>query len=369
MKNIKILGLALLALLSFNACEDDDNFTIDGNQTSSAVISLPQNDDSYVLDIANPQATAATVVWDDAAYSVPTAITYTVQLALAGTDFANPVDAGTTTETFLVWSNEQLNGVSVDGLGLVPFSAGDVDLRIKSAIGAEAVEESYSTPVTVSITPYTTELPRLAVPGNHQGWNPDINEPGIDFVPYIASSGFGETDYEGYVWLDGEYKFVEPNGSGQFVWGNTDWEDDGTFIGMMTTDGPGNFPPQGPGYFLLRADTETGSYSVEPIFWAITGAATPGGWPDGSEGDQGQRLTYNQTTRKWEITIALTGGEEYKYRANDVWANSLDFGTDGDGDGSLDYGGGNFSVEASGTYFIELDLSNPRQYTQTLTLQ
>jgi hypothetical protein len=373
MKKIKILGLVLVAFLGFNACEDNDNFTIDSNNTSSAVINLPQNQDSYVLDIANPQGNAATVVWDDAAYALPTAITYTVQLALAGTDFANPVDAGTTSETFLVWTNESLNGVSVDGLGLIPFTAADVDLRIKSSIGDEEVEEAFSSPVTISITPYTTSLPRLAVPGNHQGWNPDINEPGIDFVPYLASSGFGETDYEGYVWLDGGFKFVEPNDSGEFVWGNTDWEDDGTFSGIMSTDGPGNFPDQLPGYYLLRCNTAPDSgpttYSITPIFWAITGAATPAGWPDGSEGDQGQRMTYNQTSRKWEITISLTGGEEYKFRANDQWSDSLDFGTDGNDDGSLDYGGSNFSVETSGTYFIELDLSNPRQYTQTLTLQ
>ncbi|WP_299225709.1 SusE domain-containing protein [uncultured Psychroserpens sp.] len=370
MKKIKILGFALIAFLGFNACEEDDNFTIDGNQTDTAVINLPQNQESFVLDIANPQATAATVVWDGAAYSVPTAVTYTVQLALSGTDFANPIDAGTTTETFLVWTNEELNGVSVDGLGLVPFSAGDVDLRIKSAIGSEGAEEAFSEAVTVSITPYTTSLPRFAVPGNHQGWNPDINEPGIEFVPYIASSEFGATDYEGYVWLDGEYKFVEPNDSGEFVWGNTDWGDDGSFSGVMVSEGEINFPAAAPGYYFIRAntdpeDSDSATYSVDAVMWAITGDATPLGWPD--NGVQDQDMTYNSTTGKWEITINLSDAGAFKFRANDAW--DINYGDEG-ADGILDFNNGNnMTVSTSGTYFVELDLSNPREYTYTATLQ
>ena len=80
--------------------------------------------------------------------------------------------------------------------------------------------------ITIIVTPFTTDLPKIAVPGNHQGWDPPT-------APLLAASGFGETDYEGYVWLDGGYKFVAPNETGGFFWGNTDWADDGTFTGKL----------------------------------------------------------------------------------------------------------------------------------------
>ncbi|NJM81017.1 MAG: hypothetical protein HC854_17960 [Flavobacterium sp.] len=58
---------------------------------------------------------------------------------------------------------------------------------------------------------------------------------------------------------------------------------------------------------------------------------------------------------------------EFKFRANNGW--DLNLGGDPDGDGSMNYGGPNLTVPTAGTYLIELNLSNPRQYTYTLTLQ
>ena len=69
-------------------------------------------------------------------------------------------------------------------------------MRVKSTVG-DAREAAFSIAVTLSITPYTTDLPRLAVAWNHQGWQPDENI--ADYVPYLASSSFGATDFEGFV--------------------------------------------------------------------------------------------------------------------------------------------------------------------------
>ncbi len=364
MKTIKTLGIAFLSLLAFNACEEEDNFTIDGSDTVSAVINLPQNESEVVLDIANPEATALTVVWDEATYTFPTNVTYTLQLAVADTDFANPIDAGTTTENFLAWTNEQLNGVAVDALGFEPFSPADAELRIKSVIGDNA-EEAFSNAITLRITPYTTEAPKVYVVGNFlaaSGYGADWTP--ADAVP-IASSAFGATDFEGYVYMNvpsPEFKILPTNESF-----DGDYGDDNTFSGTLIQEGESNITiGTGAGVYYIQADTEQLTYSAQNVVWAITGAATPAGWPAGNE-DQGQDMTFNATTGKWEITIALTGGNEYKFRANDNW--SLNLGTDDNADESLDYNGGNFSVENSGTYLVELDLSNPRGYTQTITAQ
>ena len=368
MKTLKILGLAIIALLGFNACEDDDNFTITNSETTSAAINLPQDNSSIVLDIENPDATAVTVVWAEATYSIPTAVTYTLELASADTNFENAVEAGTTTDNFFSWSNEQLNGVAVDILAFIPFTATDAQLRIRSTIG-DSAEASYSDPITFAITPYTTSLPRLAVPGSHQGWNPSEDE--VEFVPYIASSGFGETDYEGFVWLDDQFKLVGPNDSGAFVWGNDDWGDasgvDGSYTEVLTLDGEGNIGVGtlgGPGYYWVQANTdpEELTYSVQRTSWGIIGSATPSGW------DADTDMTYDADNMVWTITVDLVGGNEYKFRANDAW--DINLGPDSDGDGFLNFGGTtNFTVENSGTYLITLDLSSPREYTQSIVQQ
>jgi hypothetical protein len=372
MKKLSILSLLFIGLLAFNSCETEDDVVFVTSDSNGAVVKLPDNGTAIVLDIMNPMNTASTIVWDEANYGVPTAVSYNIQLALGGTEFATPVDAGATNNNFFVWTNEQLNNIAIDGLGLTPFTEASVDLRVRSTVG-DAGQEAFSNTITLFITPYTTDLPRLAVAGNHQGWNPDINEPGIDYVPFLASSAFDATDFEGFVYLDGGYKFVEANNVGEFVWGNKDWGDDGSFSGALISTDESNCEASA-GYYWVQVNTdpngdgtEPGSYSATPLFWAITGSATPADWPDGAEGDQGQRMVYNQVSKKWEITIALTAGNAYKFRANDDWG--INMGTDDNDDGSLDFGGGDFSVSESGTYFVELDLSNPRAYTQTITLQ
>ncbi|MFN7013687.1 MAG: DUF5116 domain-containing protein, partial [Bacteroidia bacterium] len=57
----------------------------------------------------------------------------------------------------------------------------------------------------------------------------------------------------------------------------------------------------------------------------------------------------------------------YKFRANNAW--DINLGADSDLDGSMNYGGPDLSVDTAGTYNVVLDLSNPRQYTYSVTLQ
>ena len=105
-----------------------------------------------------------------------------------------------------------------------------------------------------------------------------------------GSSGFGETDYEGYVWLDGGFKFVGPNAAGAFAWGNTDWGDDGSFSGVLAESGESDITAAA-GYYRVNANTTTLLYTIVPTNWGIVGAATPGGW------DNSTALTYNPSTK------------------------------------------------------------------------
>lgn len=193
------------------------------------------------------------------------------------------------------------------------------------------------------------DLNKLAVPGNHQGWNPPT-------APKIASTGVGLTDYEGYMMLNGGYKFLSPDASGVFNWGNTDWADDGSFSGVLAEQGESDCSSPA-GYYRVIADTEALTYSTELTNWGIIGAATPGGW------DASTPLTYNATTKMWEGIVALSAGE-FKFRANDAW--TINYGGD---PAAMSQDGANLSVGVAGTYLVKLNLSSPRAYTYELIAQ
>jgi hypothetical protein len=287
-------------------------------------------------------------------YGTPTQITYTVQVDKSGDDFDVPFDLVSTNNTFVTVTSDALNGAAL-AVGLTPFTQGGLEIRIKSTVGSPASEEKFSNVITYLVTPYSSELPKLAVPGNHQGWNPPT-------APRIASSAFGQTDYEGYVWLDGGFKFVGPDPAGNFNWGNTDWGDDGSFSGVLAETGESDITATA-GYYRVRANTTTLQYTIEPTTWGIVGFATTGsdaGW------NNSVPLTYNATTKKWEGVVTLSAGD-FKFRANNAW--TINLGGDPDEDGSMNYDGPNLNVSAGGTYNVVLDLSDPRQYTYSVTLQ
>ena len=355
MKYLYKFCLITFTLFFISCNNDDDNLQI--SEGSFGNILTPEAGQSIILNpFENQTNTAITVSWENATYTVPTAINYTAEIATSGTNFENSIAIGNTNSNALSFDIASFNGY-VEQAGLLPFVEGNLDLRIKSDVGDENVLPQYSEPITIMVTPFTTDLPRLAVPGNHQGWNPSEDE--VDYVPYLASSAFGETDYEGYVWLNGEYKFVAPDITGIFQWGNTDWGDDGSFAGVLVETDESNCTAT-EGYYLVMADTDALTYSATMYNWGLIGSATPDNW------DSDQDMIYDPVSKTWTITLNLTA-EEIKFRANDGW--DWAYG-DNDADGSLESidGAANITVPSAGNYTVVLDLSTPREYTYSLIL-
>lgn len=348
MKNTFKIIIAAIVFATLGSCTDEQNFQLLKAKGEFAIIT-PEAGIATILRPDLGTNPALTVTWAAADFTTPTQVNYTVEMAVTGTEFAVVTAAGTTAGTNITWSVSDLNG-AVLSAGLRPFSQGSVDIRIKATAGGV---DQYSNVINVLITPYTTALPTIAVPGNHQSWTPGT-------APKLASAGYGLTNYEGYVWLNGEFKFVAPDAAGNFNWGNPDWGDDGTFSGVLKLTGEVNCNATTAGYYRLKANTTTLTYSQERTTWAIIGNGTPGGWGTDTP------MTYNPTTKKWTVTVTLTAQSApdngLKFRANGQW--TLNYGDTG-GDGSLDEGGTNISTTA-GTKTITLDLSNPRVYTYSI---
>ncbi len=358
MKHIyKLIYISCFTLFIWS-CEDDiDKTELSLDNSISTVIKTPLNNDVFVLNIEETSTNPAiTISWEEANYQTPVVISYTVEFASTGTNFAQPVIANVTTNTFLVMTISEFNA-AVSAVGFVPFSEDSLDIRIKSDIGSQNALPQYSDPITVFVTPFTTELPTLAVPGNHQGWDPPT-------ASLLASLEFGDTNYEGYVWLDGGHKFVGPDSSGAFEWGNIDWGDDGTFTGILVEDGEVDIIASTPGHYFIQADTGALTYSETLYNWGLIGSATPDNW------DSDQDMTYDPVSKTWSITLDLSA-EEIKFRANDDWAWNYGDGKADDGrdpDGFLGNDDDNIPVPTSGNYTVVLDLSTPREYTYTLIL-
>jgi len=353
MKHILKYFVASLFLVSMISCDNEDQDILTIIPNGSGEITAPETGTSYILnpeeELTNP---AFTLTWNAADYDIPTEIKYTVEFAQSGTNFESPFIAGSTTNLNLTWSVSEFNGAAVSA-GLPPFTEGSLEVRILSTVGTNESTPQISEPISVLVTPFTTDLPTIAVPGNHQGWDPAS-------APLLASSGFGLTDYEGYVWLDGMFKFIAPNETGAFNWGNTDWGDaagiDGSYTEELIEEEEGNSTAEA-GYYFVKADTDELTYSVQSVNWGIIGAATPNGW------DSDTDLIYDADSRTLSANIDLVGGA-FKFRGNDEWG-AFDLGTLDD-DGFLQ-GGGDLTFDGSaGNYKVTLDLSNPRAYTYSL---
>lgn len=337
---IGIQNIFFLALFTFAfiACKDDQELVVMQPGTPPA---LSVSSNTLVLDRDQADHEAITFSWSEAEFGFPAAVNYSLQLAQAGTNFADPrnVDLGNGLQhTYTV---AELNSRALQ-LGLEPGIAGQLEARVRATL-SESVEPVYSNTVAVDVTPYSeeVELPSIYVPGAYQGWDPGT-------APALTSAEDNGI-YRGLVTFPDEgsleFKFtVERN------WDENYGAEAG---GPLVQDGPNLTVPE-PGTYMLEVNLNEMSWSATPYAWGIVGSATTGGW------DVDTPMRYDNTEGVWRITAVLEAGE-MKFRLNNDWGNN--FGDDnGDGE-TLNRDGANIPISEAGTYDITLDLrdeENPR---------
>lgn len=357
MKNIVKSFLSIALVASLISCEDEQDLLFLTPEGSFEILT-PSSGDEVELSPSTPLNPGLTLSWEDANYgTTPTEITYEVEIDKTGDNFDTPLVLTSTTNTFVTINSAALNS-AVLTIGLTPFSQGSIDIRIKSSVGSEGSVILYSNVINYLVTPFSTDLPKLYVIGNflsNSGYGADWSPAAT--LPSLASSAFGETDYEGYVMMNvasPEFKLIPTNTSF-----DGDYGDDGNFAGTLAQTGEENIQLSAAGYYRIRANTSTLTYTVAPVSWGIIGAATPTGW------DSDTDLTYNPTTKKLEIASIYLNPGPFKFRGNNAWSNGFDLGTV-NADGYLVDGGDLTFSGPAGNYKVILDLSNPRRYTYEL---
>jgi hypothetical protein len=241
----------------------------------------------------------------------------------------NPVDGNTALEGTLIIDNSQAMRVTEDGWVQITLNMMDYTYTIELLGNAKT---------------------ELYVPGGHQGWKPET-------APIVYSPNL-DWKFDGYVYMEGgnEFKFTstpDPN------WSGTNYGDGGD--GTLSTDGgAGNLSVSENGFYRLTVDLSKDpyTYTVTATTWGLIGDATPGGW------DASTPMTLNSATGEWSVTTTLSGGKDFKFRANDGWDINL-----GGEATNLTYGGGNIPVAEDGTYGITLKLGDASAYTYTIVKQ
>lgn len=354
MKNITKTIIALFAIVAFSCTQDDVENRPVITPGDAPVLTAPTTGAIYVLSPENASATVERFTWDSANFGGDVEVTYAVQMDVKGGDFSSPQTLGSVVSgNQVAVTVEVMNGAAL-GLNATPFAATDFDVRVIATAGAAT--SIVSTITSIVVTPYTTENPRLWLPGSYQGasgygsdWTPSV-------APTLSASGYGLVDFEGYVYFDtaGNFKMTA-----QPAWGPVDYGM-GASAGTLSLTG-GDISMPAAGYYLIKADTETLTYTTTAIStWGIIGDATPGSW------DSSTAMTYDKTTKLWSVTVDLTA-KNFKFRANNGWDINLgDIKPTADGQ-SLEYGGADIPVASAGNYTITLDLSSPRDYKYTIT--
>ena len=369
-----ILPIALL-FIAFSCENEDDGPEFTVIPPSEDVAFTNSFLDDYLLSAQTSANIAERLLWNTPSFGAQTSVSFTVEGSstnlFAATD-PGYFSSGALTENNYAVSVANLLTIA-DALDLDgdptsgKESSGMAFLRVTASVG-DATDSNGSSvvsePQEIKITMVETEgeapAPMLAVPGQYQGWNPGG-------APLLAASAAGQTDFEGFIYMDIDeadnqgFKFVE-GVDGVYDWGNPDWgkSDDG----ILVVDGESNITVDEDGLYYLQADTGAGTYSTTLMSLGLIGSATPTGW------DSDTDFVYDATNNVLTLDINLINGEKYKVRANNGWDIGFpgQFGPDSDGDGFLDTKDGDFTHEGdTGNYRVTLDVFTARKYTLTVT--
>jgi starch-binding outer membrane protein SusE/F len=257
------------------------------------------------------------------------------------------------TEKGLVWSknaNPTITDTKITGgAGIGAFVSNLAGLTLNSTYHVRAYATNSAGTAYGANIQFTTQadITKLWVVGDYNGWDNSNN------AKFIISTATSNGDAEGYVYLkSGGFKLATDHS----------WSDAATFgdngAGKLTNPG-GNIAVPADGYYLIKANISTMTYSITLTTWGIIGDATAGSW------DNQTNMVFDPLTQKFSVVARLTAGGAFKFRGTSNW--SVNYGSVS-ADGKLDTkDNNNIPVTTTADYAITLDLSQPNAYAYSLT--
>lgn len=369
MKKTIFIFVALLSVLGFNACSEDDDFTFVARPNPEGIAFENTFLESYPLSVANGDNLAERFVWNKTDFGVPSPVKYELQASTTEAFEAEEVVASDlTTNNYGVTVSYLLNLAGQAGLDNDPDTeapnTGSLYFRVKAYIGDTGGDTEQLSAVIA--------LPIVLTEASEGGVE---MKPLMFLVGDVTAAGWSENNNNTPLFRDGEndqifsftgrfagsgdtegFKILETLGEWQPQWGL-----DGAALSNSDLLGgdPSAFPVSTDGYYSLSINKEDMSYTFEaydaaaaPTYGSIgiLGDATADGW------DADQDLTPTAfDPHIWVIEgIELTDGH-VKFRVGDLWDVSWGATTPLSGQGSL--GGPDIPVTAGvyNVWFNDLD--------------
>lgn len=363
--------LSLILLLAVFSCTTEEFEPVIKYGNSPVLTSTPDGG-SFLLTEEEAGNTLFSMNWTESDFGFQAAISYTVEMDVAGNNFADPTEITTTTGSTYDLTVGKLN----DLLTMLEFAPGvqaSLEIRVKSSV-SEYAQQLYSETMAFDAIPYSIKLPPIYLLGDatDAGWD---NKTTLE-APYMSSGKYG---IAAHLKAGLSYKFIKTQGQWAPMWGYASGTVfDGTLAyrpDEATTDPPSMTSPSEEGDYRIDADITNLTYSVYPIPDVIylVGGATSIGWTP----TDGLAFTKDGIGKYSLVTDLSTGNGGMKIMAGNDGAWAPQWGSDGNGSslfGKLSYRAGDADPDpaeipepsATGTYKIEVDFS---EYTYKITKQ
>lgn len=331
------------------ACKKDETKTYMKTGVAPVISLSPA---SIALTSATASDSLETISWTRSDYGFSAVVTYIIQIAKAGTNFASSQQINTGSNAKLKLTGNYLNSLAISA-GIAAGTTGQLDIRIKSSLNDSLT--ILSDKVALTVTTYQTAYPALLVQGGN-GWiTPATRANGY----LLASSGY-DSKYEGYLNLpnaDGyggdAFKLVSSTTGKVYGWAsNPDTINGVAHVKIVENSGNIWLTPS-PRYIKVNADINTLDINYVAVKFYISG-------DDNAWSTSATPMTFNPATNKWVATnVTLTAGKKIVFTCN----GGYDISYKVDANNKLVFAGGpnwagtNITVPATGTFTVTLDLS------------
>lgn len=247
MKNLNKILIAFISILAISCSGDDVENRPEIVTGTAPVLLSPKSDFNIVLQNTKADDLATSVVWEPATYDgAPTVVNYSIEIAKAGTNFAKPSVAGTSTSTFKNFTVSELNSAVLNA-GFAPFVESSIDIRVKSSLGVNVASPQISNFYTIKVTPYPA-WPNWGIIGSATptGWDSDTNlDYSLDTKKYSITMNM----------VVGEFKFRLDD-----QW-TVNYGDDGNNLTLEA--GGANIPITSAGSYTIVADFTAKTYTIK----------------------------------------------------------------------------------------------------------
>lgn len=328
MKKLILIFTALIALVSLNACTDDNSPVFVAKADVDGIVFTNSFSANYLLSQATKENVADRFIWESADFGVPTNITYELQGSIDG-NFTTFKVVGTTSENNLAVTVAKLLEFAKDlGLDDDPATTntdgsanntGQVFFRVKATAGTTGANETFS-----PIQPISIKWIETVAAGNSCPSLFAVGEALTDIGWNFKTTGEMKCEnniLQAKVRLTtGNFRFFQESGNWSSDLKYAYYKEQGYTIDANLTDALDNenFKFVGtPGIYTITIDNtqKTIVLTASSNLWVV-GGAVPGGWSFTA----GSTIEFVEATPNiWSANITLSNDVFRFFHAFNTW--------------------------------------------------